>query len=323
MRVIGESLFGAVLEGLGRVSLMPSKRIFLPPSVREKSRDQFYQLKQLNTPVAEFEAAFTSLSRFALELVASEERRCLEFKKKLRTGLKLRVARSMTREHGRLVDAAVHLEIIMHEEEDRMRGFKRSQDDQEDGRRHRGSNIQQSHENELLVERNTQLENKVNELQQSLNSAHTEKEATFVMYHMNTITELTNQHSKASELNLEAEARVSENKIKLHETIQKFSQRDLEAKDLIAKLNELQGWIKMYEEQAHETIGVTKNQKVEFEQTLFKLKGLEGIIEELQNMSGQFEKQRVQLAGVNSKLTQDLATYESKLNDLNHLSSQN
>ncbi|GMP35335.1 hypothetical protein CsSME_00007809 [Camellia sinensis var. sinensis] len=50
---------------------------------------------------------------FAPELVAFEERRCLEFEKKLRTGLKLRVTGSMTREHGRLVDAAVHLETIM------------------------------------------------------------------------------------------------------------------------------------------------------------------------------------------------------------------
>ena len=101
---------------------------FLPPVVREKLRVQFCQLKQLNTPVVEFEAVFISLSRFAPELVVSEERRCLEFEKKLRTWLKLRVAESMTWKYGCLVDAAAHLEIIMHEDEERMRGSKRSQD---------------------------------------------------------------------------------------------------------------------------------------------------------------------------------------------------
>ena len=117
---------------------------FLSPAVSEKLRDQFCQLKQLSSSVAEFEVAFTSLSRFAPELVASEERRCLEFEKKLRHRLKLRVAGPMTREYGRLVDAAAHLEIIMHEDEERMRGSKRSQDSQGDGRRQRGSNPQQS-----------------------------------------------------------------------------------------------------------------------------------------------------------------------------------
>lgn len=46
--------------------------------------------------MAKFEAAFTSLSRFAPELVASEERRCIEFERKLRHGLKMRVGGSMT-----------------------------------------------------------------------------------------------------------------------------------------------------------------------------------------------------------------------------------
>ncbi|THF99040.1 hypothetical protein TEA_000656 [Camellia sinensis var. sinensis] len=71
-----------------------SERVFaqasfaVPDFYKEKLRDQFCQLKQLRTPVAEFKAAFTSLSRFAPELVAFEERRCLEFEKKLRHGLK-------------------------------------------------------------------------------------------------------------------------------------------------------------------------------------------------------------------------------------------
>ena len=69
---------------------------FLSPAAREKLRDQFCQLKQLSLSVAEFEVTFTSLSRFAPELVASEERRCVEFERKLRHGLKMRVGGSMT-----------------------------------------------------------------------------------------------------------------------------------------------------------------------------------------------------------------------------------
>lgn len=94
--------------------------------------------------MAEFEAAFTSLSKFALELVASKERRCLEFERKLRHGLKMRVGGSMTRDYERLVDAAAYMEIMMHGEDERLRGSKRSQDGQGDSRRQTGSNPQQS-----------------------------------------------------------------------------------------------------------------------------------------------------------------------------------
>ena len=68
---------------------------YLSPAVREKLSDQFCQLLQLSSSVAEYEAAFTSLSRYAPELVASEERRCIEFEKRLRRGLKMRVGGSM------------------------------------------------------------------------------------------------------------------------------------------------------------------------------------------------------------------------------------
>ncbi|KAL6983190.1 hypothetical protein U1Q18_016583 [Sarracenia purpurea var. burkii] len=173
-------------------------------------------------------------------------------------------------------------------------------------------------ENELLAETNKQLKTKVNELQESLNSAHSEKEITAqqLVSHMNTITELADQHSKASELQLIAEARISEAEREKQEALQKFNQRDLEAKDLTSKQNVLQTQIKMYEEQIREASRVTESQKIEVEQTLLKAKGLEEILEELQNKSGQIEKEREGLAESNSKLTREVATYESKLNDL-------
>ena len=67
---------------------------FLSSAAREKLREQFFQLKQQGLSVAEFEATFTCLSRFAPELVASEERHCFEFERKVRRGLKLRVGGS-------------------------------------------------------------------------------------------------------------------------------------------------------------------------------------------------------------------------------------
>ena len=89
--------------------------------------------------MAEFEVTFTSLSRFAPELVVTEEHHCLEFEKRLRTGLMYKVARSMTRDYGRLVQSAAHLETIMQAEEERMRGSRRSQDSEGDSKRQRGS----------------------------------------------------------------------------------------------------------------------------------------------------------------------------------------
>ena len=101
---------------------------FLPPTAREKLRDQFLKLKQLNTPVAEFEANFTCLSRFAPELVATEERCCIEFKKRLRSRLLFKAAGSMIGDYGRLVETTTHIETIVQVEEKRMKGSKRSQE---------------------------------------------------------------------------------------------------------------------------------------------------------------------------------------------------
>ena len=98
---------------------------FLSSAAREKLREQFIQLRQQGLSVAEFEAIFTSLSRFAPELVASEERRCFEFERKLRRGLKLRIGGSFIREYRRLVDAAAHMELMMKEEDEGQRGSKR------------------------------------------------------------------------------------------------------------------------------------------------------------------------------------------------------
>ncbi|XP_028060573.1 uncharacterized protein LOC114264169 [Camellia sinensis] len=68
---------------------------YLPPTAQERLRQEFKDLKQLNMSVAEFEAAFSSLSRFAPELVATEERRCFEFEQRLRTKILFKVTGNM------------------------------------------------------------------------------------------------------------------------------------------------------------------------------------------------------------------------------------
>ncbi|KAJ7959692.1 Myosin-11 isoform X1 [Quillaja saponaria] len=173
-------------------------------------------------------------------------------------------------------------------------------------------------ENELLVETNFQLQNKVVELQELLDSALSVKEATAeqLVSHKNTIAELIDQYSKGSEILSLKEAHILEVETQLQETIQRLTERDAESKRLTEKFVTLEGQINSYQEQAHEAVGVAQNQKLELEESLVKLKHLEILVEELQTKSGQYEKESGGLAEANLKLAQEIALYESKMNDL-------
>lgn len=108
---------------------------YLPPTARERLRQEFKDLKQLNMPVAEFEAAFSSLSQFAPELVVTEERRCFEFEQRLRMKILFKVAGNMIWNYDRLVEAAAHVEITVKAEEERLRNSRsRGQGSQGDSR---------------------------------------------------------------------------------------------------------------------------------------------------------------------------------------------
>ena len=74
--------------------------------------------------VAEFEAAFSSLSWFAPELVATEERCCFEFEQRLRTKILFKFSENIIREYDRLVEAAAHVEITLEAEEERLRNLR-------------------------------------------------------------------------------------------------------------------------------------------------------------------------------------------------------
>ncbi|XWS36804.1 hypothetical protein CRYUN_Cryun20dG0117200 [Craigia yunnanensis] len=178
--------------------------------------------------------------------------------------------------------------------------------------------LQSSSENELLVQSNIQLKSRLDGLQELLNSAVSEKEITAqeIASHMSTIRELSDQHTRVSELRAEAEAQIVEAEAQLHEAIERNSKNESEANDLIEKLNVLEGQIKTYQEQAHEASTIAVSRKVEVEETLVKLKQVESFVEELQTKSAHYEKESGGLAEANLNLTQELATYESKLGDL-------
>ncbi|XP_058211670.1 uncharacterized protein LOC131323850 [Rhododendron vialii] len=60
--------------------------------LRKDLRNQFERLEQENMTMSEYARRFQSLSRFAPELVATEERKCRHFEKGLHSSVKLLVA---------------------------------------------------------------------------------------------------------------------------------------------------------------------------------------------------------------------------------------
>ena len=91
-------------------------------------------------PVAKFKAVCSSLSRFAPELVATEERRCIEFEKKLKTKIMFKLVGNMIREYDRLVETATHIEISIQAEDERLRSSRsRGQESEEDYRQNKKS----------------------------------------------------------------------------------------------------------------------------------------------------------------------------------------
>ncbi|KAJ6408498.1 hypothetical protein OIU84_011755 [Salix udensis] len=173
-------------------------------------------------------------------------------------------------------------------------------------------------DNELLVETNNQLKSKIDELQELLNSAVSEKEVTSqqLASHANTITEITDKHSRAIELHSATESRMMRAEMQLQEAIHSLILKDVETKDLNEKLNAHEGQVKLFEEQSHEASTIADSRKTELEETLLKVTHLETVVEELKTKSDHFERESGGLAEDNLKLTQEVASYESKLRDL-------
>ncbi|KAG1365102.1 myosin-9 [Cocos nucifera] len=180
-------------------------------------------------------------------------------------------------------------------------------------------------ENELLSGMNSKLREdlethqcKVNELHELLNLIHDEKEATAdqLASHVKTIAKLTDEHSRGLELQSATESRIKETEVQLHEAIEKFTQRDSEARNLHEKLLALEAQLKTFEEQARETAAVAENRKVELEEALLKLQNMEGLAEEMQRKVDHFRSENEGLEGTNLSLSQKLATYDTKIDEL-------
>ncbi|KAF9587595.1 hypothetical protein IFM89_004427 [Coptis chinensis] len=174
-------------------------------------------------------------------------------------------------------------------------------------------------DNEMLAETNVQLKSKIDELQELLSSVHVEKEATSqqLTHHMNALADLTDQHTRAFEVQSSTESRIKEAELQLQEAIERFSHKDLEAKDLTEKLNALESQIRIYEETTKEASAVAQSQKSELEEALLKIKHFESVVHDLQVMVSQFEKESEGLAVTNLKLNEELVVHQSKLPDSN------
>nr|XP_009405404.1 PREDICTED: A-kinase anchor protein 9-like isoform X5 [Musa acuminata subsp. malaccensis] len=180
-------------------------------------------------------------------------------------------------------------------------------------------------ENELLSMENSKLreeleahQQKVNELDEFSKSIHAEKEATVekLISHASTITELTDERSKCLEIQFATESRLKENEAQLQEAIEKYKQRDLEARDQYEKLLAFETHLRTYEEQVSESAVITSTQKHKLEEAHFKLQDMEGLVEKLESKLDQLKTENEGLARHNLSLTEELATYETKMNEL-------
>ncbi|XP_058216846.1 uncharacterized protein LOC131327723 [Rhododendron vialii] len=78
---------------------------------RENLRDQFEKLEQGNMTVSEYVQKFQSLSRFAPELVATEERKCRRFEKGLHNTVRRMVMVQRKMKFSEVVECARSIEI--------------------------------------------------------------------------------------------------------------------------------------------------------------------------------------------------------------------
>ncbi|RWW75099.1 hypothetical protein BHE74_00016898 [Ensete ventricosum] len=180
-------------------------------------------------------------------------------------------------------------------------------------------------ENELLTTSNSKLmeeleahQHKVDELNKLLTSISAEKEDTVeqLASHASTIASLTDEHSRSLELQFATESRLKENEAQLHEAIEKHKQRDLQVRDLYEKFLALETQLRTYEEQASESAVVEATQKGQLEEAHFKLQELEGLVEQLKRKSDQSNTENEDLSRNNLSLTEKLAMYETKMNEL-------
>ncbi|CAL9110322.1 unnamed protein product [Musa acuminata var. zebrina] len=180
-------------------------------------------------------------------------------------------------------------------------------------------------ENELMAVTNSKLrlelaacQLQLNQLNQLLNTNHAEMEATSeqLASHVKTISKLTDENSTYLELQSATEYRLRETEVQLHETIEKFKQKDSEVRDLIEKLLALETQLRSHDEQASELAAIASSRKDKLEDTLLKLQNLEAFVEHLKRSSEISKLENEDLMGENLTMSQELAAYKTKINEL-------
>ncbi|WOL03370.1 hypothetical protein Cni_G12090 [Canna indica] len=158
---------------------------------------------------------------------------------------------------------------------------------------------------------------KVNELNELLNSINAEKKVTSqqMSSHVERIAKLADECSKVSELQSVTESYFKETEVELQEVIEKLMIRDSENKNLKERLLTLEAQLLTCEKGASKLAEVAENQD-KSEDALSKFWDLKGLFEQLLSRFNQFKMQNEDLARQNLNLINDLATYVTKINEM-------
>ncbi|XP_042402402.1 centrosomal protein of 290 kDa-like [Zingiber officinale] len=180
-------------------------------------------------------------------------------------------------------------------------------------------------ENESLTVSNLMLKedldghhHKVNELSELVKFVQAEKESTVekLASHANTIEKLTEEHSRGLELHLATESHLKEHEFLLREAMEAHKQRDLDAIQLHENLLVLENQLRIYEKQASDSAVVASIQKDQLDESLSKIEDLEGIVQQLKSKLDQSQSENDDLFRNNISLSEELAGYHSKINEL-------
>ena len=80
---------------------------YFPDSVRRQKVGEFVRLEQEDMTVAQYEAKFIELSRFAPQLIATEEEKTLKFQDRLKPYLKNKISILKLSIYSKVVDRAL------------------------------------------------------------------------------------------------------------------------------------------------------------------------------------------------------------------------
>lgn len=172
--------------------------------------------------------------------------------------------------------------------------------------------------NSKLKEELESAQDKIDELNELLQSFHSEKELNIkkLTSHASTTSMFVEEHSSGLKLQFATESHLKEREAELLESIEKHNQRDFEINELQQKLIFQETQLRSYEEQASESAVAASIWKGKLEEAVFHIQELEYLVEQLQTMLDQFKNENESLTKHNLSLSQELTAYETKMNEL-------